>query len=65
MENAIMRILPALMNQPFGGFPIVVRETIAIKVAKIIDPGKSQLDVGPDGFYKIQVGRPNEVLSRQ
>src|SRR5262245_21019788 len=48
MENRIMGVFPALLNQPCWRMPRVLNESISIDIAVLVDPIERALNIRPD-----------------
>ena len=49
MEDGVVGVLPALVQQAAVGLPLVLHEAVAVPVAIAVDPVQGGLDMGPEG----------------
>ena len=68
VEDRVVAVLPALVDQAFGVLPAVLDEAVAVAVAVDLEPGERRLDVGPElehggeiaGAVEIGAGEDDE-----
>jgi hypothetical protein len=65
VENGVVRVFPALMDQAIKRLLVILYEAIAISVSVMVDPEEGGFDVGPEGFHKGSVTGPFIVRSSQ
>src|SRR5918996_4086678 len=48
VEDRIVAVLPALIDQPLTCPPAILDEAVAVTVAVLVDPSERRLDIGPE-----------------
>jgi hypothetical protein len=65
VEDGVVGVLPALMEQAIGGLLVILYEAIAVSVSVPVDPEEGGFDVGPEGFHERPVAGPFIVRASQ
>src|SRR5690606_38892916 len=58
VEDGVVRVLPALVDEPVLGLPRVFEETIPVEIAVTVDPVERRLYVRPKRTYELHVAGP-------
>src|ERR1019366_6168968 len=64
VEDSVVRVLPALVNETIDRLPGVFDEAVTVSVAVLVYPSKCRLHVGPDGFDESPVASPLKISPR-
>src|SRR5205823_8275502 len=64
MKDRVMRILPALVDQPMVRATCILYESILVAIAVAIDPGESAHNIGPNRASEDEVAGAFVISAR-